>query len=342
MAKPSSPVRRNRGDVIPGAYKVSPHDFLVEELPAYPFSGDGEHSLLWIEKTRVSTLDAVSQLGRALGRRDREFGFAGMKDSKAVTRQWISIAGVDDRELAALELDGIRVLETTRHVNKLKLGHLRGNRFSILVRGAGEQHAATARAALADMATRGVPNYFGEQRFGKRGANLDKGLRILHGNPRKAARTMPRRLLNLVVSAVQSEVFNRVLSRRIDAVDQLWVGDAAWIHKNGACFSVEDVVAEQPRCDAFEISPSGPLPGPKMLRAKGEMDALEQAVLDEMSLDPEVFGRMPYGTHDGARRPLRVPLWEPEVAVEDGGLRLDFALPRGAYATAVLGEILQG
>ena len=148
-------------------------------------------------------------------------------------------------------------------------------------------------------------------------------------------------LLSLVVSAVQSEVFNRVLIERRDAIGRLRAGDVAWLHRNGACFLVEDAAAEQARCDAFEISPSGPLPGPKMLRAVGEVGEIEEAALRAIDLDFEIFGKMPYGTHDGARRPLRVPVGEPRLEVEEGGLRVSFELPRGAYATTVLRELLE-
>lgn len=341
MRKPTEPVRRGGpAPAIPGRIKRAPEHFVVEEVPAYEPSGEGEHLFLWIEKVGLSTLDAVSALGRALGKRDREFGFAGMKDARAVTRQWISIAGVDAERARNLELEGLRVLDARPHRNKLKLGHLHGNRFHVVVAGAAEEHADAARQNLADLAERGVPNYFGEQRFGKRGANLDKGLRILHGNPRKAARTMPRRLLGLVVSAVQSEVFNRVLIARIGEIDRVRGGDVAWIHRNGACFVVEDEAAEQPRCASFEISPSGPLPGPKTLWPEGEVAEIERGVLADLELDPEIFAKMPYGTHEGARRPLRVALSAPDVGMHADGLCLSFELPRGAYATCVTRELL--
>lgn len=339
--KPIEPVPRGGpAGLVPGRYKREASDFVVEEIPAYEPSGSGEHLYLLVEKRGLSTFDAVSRLGRALGRRDREFGFAGMKDARAVTRQWISIQGVDEAAVSALQLDGVTVLEARRHTNKLKMGHLRGNRFSVMISGAEAEHAEAVAANLGYLAEHGVPNYFGEQRFGKRGANLDKGLKILGGNPRKAARSMPRRLLSLVVSAVQSEVFNRVLITRRDEIDDVRPGDVAWLHRNGACFVVGEGSDERGRCTSFEISPSGPLPGPKMLRAEGDVGELEEAALRAVGLSYEVFGKMPYGTHDGARRPLRVPVGEPAVSVEREGLRVSFELPRGAYATAVLRELL--
>jgi len=220
------------------------------------------------------------------------------------------------------------------------MGHLRGNRFRLVLRGAGEGELEAVCLLLAECARLGVPNYFGEQRFGKRGANLDKGLRILHGNPRHAARRVPRRLLGLLVSAVQSEVFNRVLIGRLPELDAVQAGDVAFLHRNGACFLVANVAAEQARAVTFEISPTGPLPGPKMLQPEGAVLAAEQAVLAAMELDPVVFQGLPYGLCRGDRRPLRVPLWEPSAELAEHGLQLSFALPRGSYATSVLRELL--
>ena len=296
---------------------------------------------MWVEKRGIATMPAVERLAQALGRHPREFGYAGLKDAHAVTRQWISIEHADEAELRGLSVPGVSVLSLTRHGNKLKLGHLRGNRFDLLLRDVEPGAAARLRDNLADLAQRGAPNYFGEQRFGKRGANLEKGLRILYGNPRKAARRIPKRLLRLLISAVQSEVFNRVLARRIASIDRLLDGDVAFLHANGACFSVEDAAQEQARCDRFEISPSGPLPGPKLLRAQAEPGAIEAAVLAELGVDCEIFGRVPHGTNPGARRPLRIPVADPGVVPEETGLRVTFQLGKGCFATSVLRELLR-
>lgn len=323
---------------VQGRYKEQPEDFVVEEICLYEPSGSGTHTWLWVEKSGLSTMQMIASMAETLGCREREIGYAGLKDALAVTRQWISIEGLGDDRLQDLESERVRILRATHHGNKLKLGHLRGNRFDILVRGASD--ADSARGNLEHMSREGVPNYFGEQRFGKRGANLDKGMRILNGNPRKAARAMPKRLMRLLISAVQSEVFNRVLVQRLETLDRVHVGDVAFLHRNGACFVVE-TEDEQVRCQDFEISPSGPLPGPKMLRARGEQAQLEDQVMAELDLEPDTFGRLPYATNQGARRPLRVPVWDPEVGVEDDGVRLRFGLPKGSYATSVLGELLE-
>jgi len=120
----------------------------------------------------------------------------------------------------------------------------------------------------------------------------------------------------------------------------MMAGDVAFLHQKGACFLALDPAAEQVRADAFEISPPRPLPGPKMLRPEGEPGALEAAVLEELELSCELFGKVPWGLAEGDRRPLRAPLWEPAVDAEDAGVRLSFGLPKGSYATAVLRELL--
>ena len=310
----------------------------MEELCLYEPSGTGVHTWIWVEKRGLSTMEMIAAMAEVLGLREREIGYAGLKDARAVTRQWISIEGLEEPRIGELESDRVRVLKVTRHGNKLKLGHLRGNRFDILVRGGTDLDSV--RQNLAHMVEVGVPNYFGEQRFGKRGANLDKGMRILRGNPRRAARAIPKRLMRLLISAVQSEAFNRVLKRRLDTMDRMRMGDIAFLHRNGACFLTEDPRAEQERCDAFEISPSGPLPGPKTLAAQDEPGQIEAEVMAELDLEPEIFGRVPHGTNQGGRRPLRVQVLEPEVSGEEDGMRLRFSLPKGSYATSVLRELL--
>lgn len=312
---------------------------MVEEVPAYSFSGEGDHLMLRVEKRGIATMDVAAALAAGLGLRQREVGYAGLKDARAVARQWFSVPRSVEGRLETLRLERARILESIPHRNKLKLGHVRGNRFTILLRGADPEAVDDARALLADMARRGVPNYFGEQRFGKRGANLEKGLRILRGDPARAARRMPKRLLGLLVSAVQSEAFNRVLAARLESIDLVHEGDVAWLHRNGACFLVEDAAAEGRRCEAFEISPSGPLPGPETMPARGAQGELEARVLDELGLDEETLARMPR-SHRGGRRPLRVPLADPEVRARPDGLEVTFELPRGAYATSVLRELL--
>ena len=343
VLKPTRPIRHPGLPAPPseGIHKQDAADFVVEEIPLYEPSGEGTHLWLWVEKEGVATMPAAEALAAALGVSVRQAGWAGLKDALAVTRQWISVENGDADRARSLDLEGIRVLDARRHGNKLKLGHLKGNRFEIVIRGDGLASALPdVRANLDWLVARGVPNWVGEQRFGKRGANLDKGLSILRGNPRHIARRVPKRLLRLLISAVQSEVFNRVLAARLESFDRVVDGDVAWLHRNGACFVVDDVEADTPRCAQFEISPSGPLPGPKCLEPRGDQGRLESDALAALDLQPQAFGALPGGTNDGARRPLRVPLTDAEAEAVDQGIRLRFALPQGSFATSVLRELL--
>lgn len=342
MLKPTLPVPRALpAPRIAGRYKVAPEDFVVVEEDLYAPSGTGDHTWLRVKKRGLSTLQAVEHLARALGRRARDFGFAGLKDAFAVTEQWISLEHADPAAVSALELQDIEIVTVTRHGNKLRPGHLRGNRFSILLRGLAPDSLPALRTNLTVLEETGVPNYFGEQRFGKRGANLSKGLELLHGDLARAARRIPKKLLTLLLAAVQSEVFNRVLVRRLDRFATLLDGDVAVLHGNGAVFLVEDAAQEQPRCATFELSPSGPMPGPKCVRAGGEPGAMEAAVLAELDLDPQLFGKSPHASNEGERRALRMQVRDVTVNAEADDVRLGFALPRGGYATAVLRELLE-
>ncbi len=386
---------------VAGVIKSDYEDFVVEEVPLYAACGEGTHVYFQIEKRGLSTMQAVSDLSRALGLRRIDVGYAGLKDARAVTRQWMSIEHIDPLRLQQLSIPRLRVLQITRHRNKLKLGHLRGNRFDIRVRGAPHARAAQIADALDQLARRGVPNYFGEQRFGGRGdggrigaaivrGDLDEALDLILGRPgphdrgqvlrarqlyeqgqyEQAARAWPpmfrdqRRALKALlaggkrrrafaavdpglrrffVSAFQSELFNRVLAARLPrGLGQLQVGDLAWVHANGAVFQVEAVEREQPRADAFEISPTGPLFGYRMTQPAGAAAELEARILADERLELSAF-RAPQLRAKGARRPLR---FEPR----DAALRLDedargpylgltFELPRGCYATTLLREL---
>ncbi|MEZ5990501.1 MAG: tRNA pseudouridine(13) synthase TruD [Planctomycetota bacterium] len=380
---------------ITARVRERPEDFVVDEVLAYEPSGAGTHSWLRLEKRGLSTFEAVRRLARALGRPERDLGYAGLKDRQAVTRQWVSIEHADEVALAELDVPGLTVLERTRHGNKCKLGHLRGNRFRLRLRGAGEGAAERARAVLARLARRGLPNAYGEQRFGRDGATPELGAMLLaerfedflrlwaagacglaagdvaglgpeallergagrdrqvatalarwrDRDARKALRTIPRRFLSLCTAALQSRAFNAVLAARLDTLDRLLPGEQAVLHRNGALFLVTDAALEQPRCQAFELSPSGPLPGPSCARPEGEALAVEEAALRGLDLDPARFAVKAPWSWPGGRRPLRVPLAEVGLAELDGDppgtrdLELAFFLPAGSYATQVLHEL---
>ncbi|ABQ25177.1 tRNA pseudouridine(13) synthase TruD [Geotalea uraniireducens] len=383
-----------------GTIKETPEDFLVAEIPLYLPCGEGEHTFAEIEKRGITTLEALRRLAKALGIAERDMGYAGMKDARGVTRQTFSIPRVAPDRVLGLEVQGIRVLSASLHRNKLKLGHLRGNRFRLRVRGVTADAVPSASAVLSVLAKRGVPNYFGEQRYGTQGnshligaallrgdyrgavdaligdaakvtderwraaieayrrGDPDESLRAFPGHCRterdllqrlvkqpddweKAFRAVHPRLKKLYLSAFQSFLFDRLLDGRLDRLDEVVDGDVAYKHDNGACFLVTDAAAEAVRAEAFEISPTGPLFGCKMKEPEGKVLELERQVLDMEGLSLESFNLTGGLRMEGERRPLRVPLMEPTAEWDGEGLVLEFGLPRGSYATAVLREVMK-
>lgn len=170
----------------PGRIKADYTDFQVEELPLYPFDGAGTHVYFLLEKAGLSTMQAVRDIARALNVKQHDIGFAGLKDARAVTRQWLSLEHIDPARLAELNIPRLRIVEHTRHRNKLRLGHLAANQFLIRVRETDTTRLADLEQALQTLNARGVPNYFGEQRFGYRGDTWAIGQAILQRNNQEA------------------------------------------------------------------------------------------------------------------------------------------------------------
>ena len=323
-----------------GTFKATPEDFVVEELPAYEPSGeqDCEHLFLWIEKRGRSTQDVAKALARHCGIQEKDVSWAGLKDRQAVTRQYLCApARFVEPKLATFALEGVTVLKTARHRNKLKGGHLRGNRFELVVRGVRDQ--GVAKEALARLVRLGIPNYFGEQRFGVGGDNAEKGKRILQAGGRHRDRFERK----LFLSAYQSDLFNRVLAARLSAgtFATALLGDVLKKNLTGGEFLCEDPLVDQPRVDALEVSPTGPLFGPEMRRPEGVVDALEEAVLAQEGVTRELFVAGGNETM-GARRLLRIQLSLESAEAEGDSLRLKFSLPAGSYATVLLRELLKG
>jgi len=324
-----------------GSLRASPDDFRVDEVPAYLPSGAGAHLYLRIEKRGRTTRDALRTLARALGVPERDAGYAGLKDKDAVTTQWLSFPVARDPEAAALEAPGLRVLEVSRHSNKLRAGHVRANRFSIAVRG-GELEKA--RAAAGALLARGFPNFFGPQRFGTEGRNAEVGKAILAGaatpEARRAARD--RFLRRFSISAYQAELFNRWLAERM--ADGLFAsalrGDVMKKLDTGGLFDCEDTAADGPRVERFEISPAGPIFGHRLRPAAHDALAREERILAAEGMTLEGFARGG-GEAEGTRRAARLRV---EVALEPlpEGYRASFELPKGSYATVVVRELVKG
>jgi len=384
---------------IGGTIKERVEDFVVEELPLYLPVGEGEHTFFEIRKVGLSTFEAIAAIARALGVSPGRIGHAGLKDAQAITCQMLSVEGVPPEAVTALDLPNLEVLWAERHRNKLKIGHLRGNRFTIRIRQVDRAALPACRAILDVLVRRGVPNRYGPQRFGLRGDSADLGkavvrndaagfVRAFLGRPhpnesqrvqearawfdagewpqalhllphsmaderrslqvlirtagdfQQAYAAVPKSLKLFFLSAYQSALFNRVLDARLSTLDRVFVGDLAIRHPGHSIFRVEDEAAEQPRAGRFEISPTGPLFGYKMMQASGQQGELERAVLQAEGLTLDDF-RAGHGLQArGARRALRFPLHEPELEYDEGVL-LRFWLPPGCYATAVLAEIMK-
>lgn len=327
-----------------GASKVDPEDFVVEEVPAYEASGAGEHLYLWIEKRGLSTMEVVRLVSKAFGAHERHIGYAGQKDRHAVTRQWISVHTKSDS--APIDDARVKVVATSRHGNKLRLGHLKGNRFTLTIRGTSPDGLQRARDVLAHLERTGLPNFYGLQRFGRRGDNALLGAAVLGlaEHPELGRAKRDHHLRRLALSALQSELFNRCLAERMSdsLLDDVVPGDVLRKRASGGMFNVEDLATERVRVKSGELDPTGPMPGPKERpAARDEALAREDRVLAAAGVPREAFAKAG-NEAEGARRPYRVALGDAQVeVVGPDALRLAFSLPSGSYATRVLAEVMK-
>lgn len=316
-----------------------PEDFVVDEVPLYAPSGEGGHTFVRVEKIDATTEEVARALARAAGVAPRDVGYAGRKDRRAVTRQWLSVPGLDPERALALELPRARVLEAARHPHKLRTGHLRANRFEIVVRGLEAAQAARVQARLAYFEAAGFPNRFGAQRFGRDGDNATRGAALLAGRER----VRDRRAARFLVSALQAAVFNEVLARRPSPLDVLECGDVARVEASGGLFVVEDLAREAPRAAAFEISATGPIFGTREIEPRGAPLRREREVVAAHGIDPDAPLAPPAGLRvHGARRALRArPEAASLVSADADAWRLQVTLGPGCYATVLVEELLR-
>lgn len=324
---------------IAGRIKVEPEDFEVEEIPAYLPSGSGEFLYFRIEKRDLGAQYFLKEVARRLGIAIGDVGSAGLKDRRAVTRQWISAPASAEPNLAQLDGDGIRVLEVSRHSNKLRAGHLHGNRFRILVRETVADAAVRAAAILERLRAHGLPNFYGRQRFGRDGDTHRIGLDLLNGTGRPVRNPFLRKLS---LSAVQSALFNEYLAKRLtDGIARkVLVGDVMGKLPFGGIFVTEDVAVEQARFDRREIITQGPIFGAKMFPARGDAAGREAELLLAHGLSADSFrgfGKLLQGT----RRHNLVYLDDLALEATPDGVRFAFTLPAGSYATVLLAEIMK-
>jgi tRNA pseudouridine13 synthase len=314
--------------------RSEPADFQVTENLPYAPDGAGEHEYLWIEKTGANTNWVAEKLAKFCGIRPRDVGYAGMKDRHAITRQWFSVCRRNDVQWNNFAADGVMILACERHGRKLRHGAHTGNSFKIALR-AGDllAHRRRLDERLSRIAEQGVPNYFGEQRFGRGGGNLDLFRSMIAG------RRLSRAKRSIALSAARSLIFNAILDRRIrdGTWNTLLPGELANLDGSGSVFAVADVDDELiSRCAGLDIHPTGSLWGESAPASSGEVAALESASVAEHAeiADMLVAARMAV-----ASRALRLRVSNLQWSYAGDALWLEFELARGGFATAVLREI---
>ncbi len=315
--------------------RSTPDDFRVEEVLGYDADGHGEHLLLWVEKRGANTEWVARELAKFAGVAPVAIGYAGLKDRHAVTRQTFSVqlAGRPDPDWSMFPHAEVKVLAATRHSRKLKRGALRGNRFVLVLREVQGDRAVSERV-LQQIAARGVPNYFGEQRFGREGGNVALARAMFGG------RRVERDKRSFLLSAARSQIFNDVLAGRIecDAWDTPLDGEIWSLAGSRSWFGPEpftDVLAE--RLARADIHPSGPLWGQGEPPTQSEAGALERRIAAASS---DLAEGIAAARMDQERRPLRlIPKDMKWRWLDDDVLELTFELPAGAYATVVVREL---
>ena len=323
--------------VLSARIRTRQEDFFVEEIAGFEPSGEGEHLLLTLEKRGLNTAAVAKRLADWAGLPEMAIGYAGMKDRHAVTRQRFSVH-LPKRiapDTAALQSEDLRVLDATWHSRKLPRGALAGNRFELTLREvAGERAAIETR--LQQIAARGLPNWFGEQRFGRGGDNVESALSMFAG------RRVRHDQRSILLSAARSELFNRVLAARVH--DANW--DAALEGEVWILSGSRSVFGPEPwgqaladRLARFDIHPSGPLWGAGELRSTARCAEMERSALDSDDALALRKGLEEAGLKQ-ERRALRLIAealswtWQ-----EEATLSLAFSLPPGCYATALLQEL---
>ncbi|MGZ7043533.1 MAG: tRNA pseudouridine(13) synthase TruD [Methanobacterium sp.] len=404
---------------ICGKIRVQYEDFYVEEIPESEPSGNGPNVWFLIEKIGRDTLDVVLDIAQELHINRKRMGFAGMKDKRAVTRQWLCVANSEVEDIEKLEdkLYNVNIIKILPNEKKLRIGQLIGNKFRLLIRDTEnpKADAETALKILAELSERGVPNYYGWQRFGKNRPNthivgkmllendLKKVVDAYIGNPypdepehikevrqmyddgnlyealesmpkgmryekmmlktllkemkkkniddiasldeesyKKTIESLPKPLKRMFVHAYQSYLFNKAVSERAKlGIDEYVKGDIIIDNEEHLVHEFGDEINE--RIKNFEVHPTAPLFGTKVPLAGGKIGEMEQKILYDEGVTLEEFEvpKMPkLGSH-GLRRAMRFKIWDASAIANDEGVLVEFSIPKGCYATAVLREIMK-
>ena len=343
---------------VGGQLRTIDDDFIVNETPAYLPTGIGDHVMIRVQKRGITTPQAAAGLARALNVAERDVGWAGMKDRRAVTTQWLSVPPpVSPEQIALLAAnppmtsDGgeLRIIEWARHPHKLRTGHVASNEFQLRIRALDAtvtpltalHRAQQIVAALAQGP--GALNWYGEQRFGRDGDNAARGLALLLGTQALARHPRGQKLDRFLLSALQSHLFNQWLQRRLEdgLINRALLGDVMR-KRSGGMFVCESPDIDQARVDAGEIVATGPMFGIEMRRAPDGTLARERedAILAAQGLQLGQFAavkRLAAGT----RRDLAIAVQQSKISAIDDDLQVEFALDAGGYATAIMRELMK-
>lgn len=316
-------------------FKQTPEDFQVDEYFDGQFSGEGEHIILKIEKKGLNTEEVVKAIARLVNKPVKLISYAGLKDRHALTTQWLSIhaPGEEIPGVGELHGPGWRVLEFTRHNKKLRPGYLAGNHFKITLRDL--SHVDDLIHRIEQIKITGVPNYFGEQRFGRECGNLVKAEQLLV----QGRRGKDRFLQGMYCSAARSWLYNLILAKRVNA--STWNtpidGDVMQLNGSKSIFVIDTVEEEIiNRIKAHDISPASPLPG----KSKQMVRNVAFEIINEIYADwqPWLAGLEKQGLEEAWRANI-LHADNLEYTIHDNMVTLSFTLPAGAYATAVLREM---
>lgn len=351
---------------IEAYFSKNSDDFVVREIPLYEFSGDGEHLIVEISKKDMTTQEALHVLSEVTGAKMRDFGYAGLKDKQGMTTQFISMPRKFESNLASFSHEKMKILSLNVHKNKLRIGHLKGNSFFIRLKKVLPSNAKKLEQAFVSIDKMGYANYFGYQRFGKFGDNAETGLELLKNETINGKKSKNVKLNDFLISAYQSDLFNRWLSKRVEIsrfAQDFSLGELAQIYpylggenlKNlksqkrffkliegevlghyphGKCFLCEDLDAEGARFDARDITSCGLIAGAKAYEAQGAARMVEDQIFAQAN---EYKAKM-----TGSRRFAWCYLEDASYKYneEKAHFMINFTLQKGSYATVVLEEIL--
>jgi len=326
---------------ISGVIKQSASDFEVTEIPLYLPEGRGEHVYVTLRYKNKNTKDLQRELKKIFLLDDRDIGVAGLKDKHATVTQAFSLR-LPQRDVVGEVIDKIKnnpdidVIKAQRHVNKLKMGHLLGNHFKIVVSQTSANALQIADEINQHLKILGLANFFGVQRFGVKKDNAIRGKECLLGIKKIKDRWMKR----LMLSAYTSDLFNRYLVKRIDnnLFDCIAVGDIAKKIETGGLFEVDNISCEQERFDNQEIMYTGPIFGSKMKMSTGLPGKIERDMFDDEGLNQELFKK---NKVPGSRRVGRIFVNDLQLDKHPDGIVFEFTLPKGSYATVLLREFIK-